>query len=160
MERAHECRAGQWQASLLKRIVFNSFAGALLAALVSALCGLTVSGLVIWLENAASLALKIPPAPGFGALIADATTGGFGLLGGLMGALIFAIAAARAQPGPALRAIARPRRAGNFGFGRGNGGLLLAVLAIEWGRAALNNRSFYLVAIEDFAWLFVRECPL
>lgn len=145
----------QWKAALLKRVTLNAFAGALLAALVGALCGLMVSGLVVWVERSASIALKILSAPEFGAIITNAMTAGLAMLGALLGAIILAVAATRAKPGalmePLLSLIGRVL----LGQIAGTVGFCSLFLVVAGARASLSGQSFYLAAMNDSGWLFV-----
>lgn len=145
----------QWKAALLKRVVLNSFAGAVLAAIVGALCGLIVSATIVWLENALFVALKIPPAPGFVADITNSITAGFGTLSALLGAIIFAIVTARTKPGGLFEPLQSLIGRVLLGQIAGTVGFCSLFLSVEAARAATTNQQFAMLASDDLVWLII-----
>ena len=150
----------RWKAALLKRVVLNSFAGALLAAPVGALCGLIVSAVFLWLENSLSVALRIPPAPGFIALITQSNIAGFAVLGALLGAIVFAVATARAQPGELFAPLRMLIGRVLLGQIVGTVGFCSLYLCVEAARGAATSQPFYLFASGDTVWLIIGSLAL
>lgn len=142
-----------WKAALLKSVVLNSFAGALLAAIVGAFCGLAVTQIIVWLDEGASVALKMPTDLNLGLIIRSSMIGGFALLAGLLSALIFIVVTVRAQPGQTFAPL--QSLVGRVLLGQivGTIGFCSLFLSVEFARSIGANPPFYTLAMDDLLWL-------
>lgn len=108
-----------------------------------------------WLSQAADAALNRAPASGTPPHLGASTGINGGIcLGFLIGALIFAFAAARAKPGRTFEPLRALFARVAIGFNVGAIGFCSLFLVVVWVRAALTGKSFYVQAIRDIEWFF------
>ena len=145
----------EWKAEILKRVVLNSFAGAFLATLVGALCGLATTQIIGWLDSGATAALKMSPDLNLGALIMNSMVAGYGWIGGLVGAIIFMVATVRAKPAQILAPFQSLIGRVMLGQIVGTIGFCSLFLSVEAARAFLSKQSFYTLAMDNLLWLMI-----
>ena len=147
----------RWQIALFKRVLANALVSGILVAIAGLLCGAITGAMAGWIAQAAATTVGIPATSmDRSPSIFMASTGAGGLLLGLLvGTPIFAIVAARAQPGRTFEPLRALGGRVIVGLIAGTLGFCSLFLGVEWARATLTSQSFYLVAFEDLKWLFM-----